>query len=82
MIERVVTSGTFRIDGEDFDVDNNIWLVGDDREVLVVDAAHDAGADRRRRSATAGWWPSSPPTATTTTSTPRPSWPTGSARRS
>ena len=27
-IERVVTSGTFSIDGEDFDVDNNIWLIG------------------------------------------------------
>ncbi|MGI8710968.1 MAG: MBL fold metallo-hydrolase [Acidimicrobiales bacterium] len=40
-IERVVTSGTFSIDGEDFDVDNNIWLVGDDHEVLVIDAAHD-----------------------------------------
>jgi len=40
-IERVVTSGTFSIDGEDFDVDNNIWLVGDDSEVLVIDAAHD-----------------------------------------
>ena len=40
MIERVVTSGTFSIDGEDFAVDNNVWLVGDDDEVLVVDAAH------------------------------------------
>ena len=40
-IERVVTSGVFSLDGEDFDVDNNVWLVGDDREVLVVDAAHD-----------------------------------------
>jgi glyoxylase-like metal-dependent hydrolase (beta-lactamase superfamily II) len=40
-IERVVTSGTFRLDGQDFDVDNNVWLVGDDAEVLVVDAAHD-----------------------------------------
>ncbi len=40
-VERVVTSGTFSIDGEDFQVDNNIWLVGDDEEVLVVDAAHD-----------------------------------------
>ena len=27
---------------------NNIWLVGDDHEVLVIDAAHDARADRRR----------------------------------
>jgi glyoxylase-like metal-dependent hydrolase (beta-lactamase superfamily II) len=41
-VERVVTSGTFSIDGEDFAVDNNIWLVGDDREVLIVDAAHEA----------------------------------------
>ena len=42
-VERVVTHGTFSIDGEDFAVDNNIWLVGDDAEVLVIDAAHEAG---------------------------------------
>jgi glyoxylase-like metal-dependent hydrolase (beta-lactamase superfamily II) len=41
-IERVVTRGTFSIDGEDFEVDNNIWLYGDDAEVLVIDAAHEA----------------------------------------
>ncbi|MFC8196911.1 MBL fold metallo-hydrolase [Streptomyces sp. NPDC060006] len=52
-VERVVTSGTFSLDGETFDVDNNVWLVGDDEEVLIVDAAHDAQtireavADRR-----------------------------------
>ncbi|MBT7125667.1 MAG: MBL fold metallo-hydrolase [Gemmatimonadales bacterium] len=40
-IDHVVTSGVFSLDGEDFDVDNNIWIVGDDREVVVVDAAHD-----------------------------------------
>jgi glyoxylase-like metal-dependent hydrolase (beta-lactamase superfamily II) len=40
-IDNVVTSGTFSLDGEDFEVDNNIWLVGDDDEVIVVDAAHD-----------------------------------------
>jgi len=40
-IDNVVTSGTFTLDGEDFEVDNNIWLVGDDDEVIVVDAAHD-----------------------------------------
>lgn len=40
-MDRVVTSGTFSLDGEDFDVDNNIWIVGDDREVIVIDAAHD-----------------------------------------
>ena len=41
-IEQVVTSGLFSIDGEDFQVDNNIWLIGDDYEVIVIDAAHDA----------------------------------------
>lgn len=41
-VERVVTSGIFSLDGEDFEVDNNIWLVGDDEEVLIVDAAHEA----------------------------------------
>lgn len=41
-IERVITSGVFSLDGEDFDVDNNVWLVGDEYEVLVIDAAHDA----------------------------------------
>ena len=40
-IRRVVTSGTFSLDGGDFEVDNNVWIVGDDAEVLVVDAAHD-----------------------------------------
>ncbi|NNE74551.1 MAG: MBL fold metallo-hydrolase [Acidimicrobiales bacterium] len=40
-IDRVVTSGIFSLDGEDFDVDNNIWLVGDERDVFVIDAAHD-----------------------------------------
>jgi len=43
-IEKIVTSGTFSLDGQDFAVDNNVWLVGDDREVIVIDAAHDAGA--------------------------------------
>ena len=42
MIEHVTTAGVFSLDGQDFDVENNIWLVGDDHEVLVVDAAHDA----------------------------------------
>lgn len=40
-VDRVVTSGVFSLDGEDFDVDNNIWLVGDDEQVVVIDAAHD-----------------------------------------
>jgi glyoxylase-like metal-dependent hydrolase (beta-lactamase superfamily II) len=41
-LDRVITHGTFSIDGEDFEVDNNIWIVGDDDECLVIDAAHTA----------------------------------------
>jgi glyoxylase-like metal-dependent hydrolase (beta-lactamase superfamily II) len=43
-IDKVVTSGTFTLDGGTWDVDNNVWLIGDDHEVLVVDPAHDVGA--------------------------------------
>lgn len=43
-VDRVVTAGTFSLDGGTWDVENNVWLVGDDREVLVVDPAHDADA--------------------------------------
>jgi glyoxylase-like metal-dependent hydrolase (beta-lactamase superfamily II) len=43
-IDHVVTSGVFSLDGQDFDVDNNVWLLGDDHEVIVVDAAHNADA--------------------------------------
>ncbi len=41
-IDKVVVSGVFSLDGQDFDVDNNVWLLGDDDEVLVIDAPHDA----------------------------------------
>ncbi|HWL44807.1 MAG TPA: MBL fold metallo-hydrolase [Ilumatobacter sp.] len=41
-IELVTTDGVFALDGGEWDVTNNIWLVGDDREVIVFDAAHDA----------------------------------------
>lgn len=43
-IEHLVTSGLFALDGGVWDVENNVWLVGDDEEVLVIDAAHDAAA--------------------------------------
>jgi glyoxylase-like metal-dependent hydrolase (beta-lactamase superfamily II) len=43
-IGRVITSGTFNLDGGSWAVDNNVWLLGDDHEVLVIDAAHDAAA--------------------------------------
>jgi len=40
-IELVTTDGVFALDGGEWDVTNNIWIVGDDREVVVFDAAHD-----------------------------------------
>lgn len=43
-IEHLETSGTFSLDGETHQVDNNIWIVGDDQEVIVIDPAHDAEA--------------------------------------
>lgn len=46
-IDHLVTSGTFSLDGGTWDVDNNVWIVGDDTEAIVIDAAHDAGAIER-----------------------------------
>jgi glyoxylase-like metal-dependent hydrolase (beta-lactamase superfamily II) len=39
-VDHAVSSGTFSLDGETFDVDNNIWVVGDDAECVVIDAPH------------------------------------------
>lgn len=43
-IDHLVTSGTFSLDGGTWDVDNNVWIVGDDTEAIVIDAAHDSAA--------------------------------------
>ena len=40
-IELVTTDGIFALDGGEWEVTNNIWIVGDDRQVVVFDAAHD-----------------------------------------
>jgi glyoxylase-like metal-dependent hydrolase (beta-lactamase superfamily II) len=40
-VDHGVLSGTFSLDGETFDVDNNVWVVGDDTECVVIDAPHD-----------------------------------------
>lgn len=39
-VDHAVTSGTFSLDGETFDVENNIWVVGNDEECIVIDAPH------------------------------------------
>ncbi|MFE0526858.1 MBL fold metallo-hydrolase [Micromonospora parva] len=55
-VDHAVTSGTFSLDGQTFDVDNNVWVIGDDRECVVLDAPHDVAAilalvgDRRVRA--------------------------------
>ena len=43
-VDRIVTSGIFSLDGKDYEVENNVWLVGDDDRVAVIDAPHDAEA--------------------------------------
>ena len=39
-VDHGVTSGTFSLDGQTFEVDNNVWVVGDDRQCVVIDAPH------------------------------------------
>ncbi|MFW6774090.1 MBL fold metallo-hydrolase [Nocardioides sp. CPCC 205120] len=43
-VDHGVVAGTFSLDGETFDVDNNVWVVGDDAECVVIDAPHDVDA--------------------------------------
>ncbi len=40
-ITHAMTKGTFSLDGETHEVENNVWIVGDDKEVVVIDAPHD-----------------------------------------
>lgn len=42
-IEHTTTEGTFSLDGGTWDVENNVWVIGDDEECVVIDAPHDAG---------------------------------------
>ncbi len=39
-VEQVVTSGTFSLDGGTWDVDNNVYVIGNDSECVIIDAAH------------------------------------------
>jgi glyoxylase-like metal-dependent hydrolase (beta-lactamase superfamily II) len=55
-IDHAVTRGTFSLDGQTFDVDNNVWVIGDEHECVIIDAPHDVAAivravgDRRVRA--------------------------------
>ena len=65
-IDRVVTSGMWRFDGQQVPVDNNVWVLGDDHEVLVVDACTIL-VPCGRRSRAGGYSGSPAHTGTTTT---------------
>lgn len=41
-VDHATTSGTFSLDGGTWDVENNVWVIGDDSECVAVDAPHDA----------------------------------------
>ncbi len=41
-VDHAVTTGTFSLDGGTWEVDNNVWVIGDDSECIVIDAPHDA----------------------------------------
>jgi glyoxylase-like metal-dependent hydrolase (beta-lactamase superfamily II) len=43
-VDKGTVSGTFSLDGETHEVENNIWVVGDDEECVVIDAPHDVDA--------------------------------------
>ncbi|WP_304454743.1 MBL fold metallo-hydrolase [Nocardiopsis sp. YSL2] len=43
-VDHLTTTGVFTLDGGSWEVDNNVWLIGDDDEVVVIDAPHDADA--------------------------------------
>jgi len=43
-VGHAVTSGTFSLDGQTFEVDNNVWVAGDEDECVVIDAPHDVAA--------------------------------------
>lgn len=43
-VDHAVAAGTFSLDGETFDVENNIWVLGDDEQCVVFDAPHDVEA--------------------------------------
>ncbi len=41
-IDHTTTSGTFSLDGGTWEVENNVWVIGDDGQCVVIDAPHQA----------------------------------------
>ena len=73
-VDHAVTSGTFSLDGETFDVENNVWLIGDDDECAIIDAPHNVETITQLVAGPPGQGRSSAPMPTTIMS--------GSPRRS
>ncbi len=40
-IDHDTATGTFSLDGETHEVENNIWVIGTDQQCVVIDAPHD-----------------------------------------
>ena len=76
-IQRIVTHGTFELDGGSWEVDNNIWIVGDAR-TSSSSMPHTTQARSSTPSVAATWSPLCAPMATTTMSR----WRRNSAMRS
>lgn len=41
-IEHLLTNGVLMREAQGFEIENNVWLIGDGKEVIIIDAAHDA----------------------------------------
>ena len=46
-VDHAVVAGTFSLDGETHEVENNVWVLGDDASCVVIDAPHDVDAVRK-----------------------------------
>lgn len=46
-VQRLRTSGVYSFEGDEFDVENNVWIVGNEDSAVVIDAAHDHEAIAR-----------------------------------
>lgn len=40
-VQRLRTSGVFSIEGAESNVENNVWIIGNDDSAVVIDASHD-----------------------------------------
>lgn len=45
-VDHATTEGTFTLDGETHEVENNVWVLGDDATCVVIDAPHDVDVIR------------------------------------